>query len=175
MNINLEKINIILIVLFIFFLFMGCGINEDQRNFEDAALTPPAGITEMTINGKPVKNGEIDNSDWRIAPEFSGLVNISTAPYPNPVPFNGTIFIELYITGVQAVNGLQVFVYRPDMNRLSGPFYVEDHSLAPGLTVISFSASEIAKTGTSGGNLHRIIIYDTSQNIITYGDIKVSE
>ncbi len=150
-----------------------CGVNADQINFEQEALSPPSEITEMTVNGLPVEGEEADASDWRIAPEFRGLVEVQTPAYPNPVPFNSTVSIDLFISGVQAVNGLYVYVYRPQTNSLAGPFYAEAQVLNPGLKTITIAPRQFAKTGTGTDNLYRIVIYDGSQSIITYGDVKV--
>lgn len=154
-------------------ILFGCGVEEKQSNFEDAALSPPHGITEMTATGVPVEKEKADPSDWRISPRFRGLVEIQTAPFPNPVSFNGTIQMNLYITGIQAVNGLRVFVFRPNTNKLSGPYYTETGPLRPGFETIRLSAKAIAQRGTGTKNLYRIVIYDGQRNIITYGDIKV--
>lgn len=175
MNVNLLTKNKILILLFVSFVLSACGVNEDQRNFEDEALSAPNEITEMTASGQPIDGESPDESDWRIAPKYGGLVTVSTAPYPNPVPFNGTVFIEFYITGIQAISGLQVFVFQPAINALSGPFYVESQVLTPGLKIVTLSADDIARTGTETTGLFRIIIYDGLQNIITYGDILINE
>lgn len=163
----------ILTPLVIAVFFTACGVNEDQRNFEAEALSPPGEITEMTATGVPAEGEDADESDWRISPEFSGLVRIQTAAYPNPVQLNGTVSMDLYVNGIQAVNGLQVYVYQPNINTLSGPIYIEGQPLDPGFTPITLKAVDIAGTETTSTNLYRIVIYDGTQNIITYGDIKV--
>ncbi len=163
----------ILFLFFIMLLVSNCGVNEEQRNFEQEALSPPEGITEMTATGVPVEGEEADASDWRIAPEFRGLIDVQTPAYPNPVAFNGAVRIDLFISGIQAVNGLQVFVYRPLNNTLDGPFYVEMQT-NPGLLTVTLAPQQFARTGTGDENLYRIVIYDGVQNIITYGDIKVN-
>ncbi len=178
MNINSfmfinKKIKLLLIAVVIG-VSAACGVNADQRDFEQEALSAPEGITEMTVNGNPVEGGETDPNDWRIAPEFRGLIDVETPAYPNPVNINRTFRINISIAGIQAVNGLYVYAFQPRNSSLIGPLYSEMQILDPGLKTITINPQAFAETGIGTDNLYRIIIYDGNRQIISYGDVKVN-
>lgn len=151
-------------------LLTACGQSDDQRKFEQQALQPANGFTRTTQDGTIIDN---DPDDWRVAPFFQGLVEISAA-YPNPVLTNNLVTIEFFVTGIEAVMGLEVVVryddgfFRTVYNDDTAPF-------PPGLTLVQINPLELGRFGTaeSARGLHRVIFFDRNENIITYGDIMV--
>lgn len=152
---------------------LSCAQSEAQRDFEDQALVAPSGITEMTINGTPVDDGENDPDDWRIAPAFRGTIDITTSAYPNPVSFNGSFEILINVQGFQSTSGLQVYAFQQP-NELIGPIFQQAGQLQPGFLTVRLSPQQFAFSSGNFGNLYRIIIYDGQLNIITYGDVQVT-
>ncbi len=148
----------------------GCGQNQDQRDFESEAFRTADGFTETSDTGEILSE---DPDDWRIAPFFQGLVEVRPA-YPNPVQTTDQLKIDVEVTGIEAVSGLQLFVYYFDDS--IKPVYSDQRSpLPPGLSVISVNPIELGRFNTveSARGLHRVVLTDGNENIITYGDIKV--
>ncbi|MGF1669634.1 MAG: hypothetical protein ACFCU6_04230 [Balneolaceae bacterium] len=160
-------VNIIVFLLLILFI-SGCGNSDDQRKFEQQAFQQPSGITETDNQGNIISN---DPDDWRIAPIFQGLVEVSPA-FPNPVSINGQLRIELDIKFLDSVNGIEVAVLFQD--RSVGTLF-DDPSIQipPGLQVIDINPLELGRFESEVIGLHRILILDIRRNIISYGDVRV--
>lgn len=165
------------VLCFGFFLWVaGCSENERQRDFEEEALSPPSGITAMTANGAPEENGEQDPSDWRTAPDFSGLFEVVTPAFPNPVSFNADFEILIDVKALDAIHGLYVYAFQqPTDLSTANPLEVHQATLAPGFQSIIISPQEFASSTGTGtfGNTWRIIFYDRRQKVITYGDVLI--
>lgn len=156
----------------LFFLFVvSCNQSDEQRKFEREAISLPENITETNENGSIVE-GKEDPDDWRIAPFFQGVVNIDVAPFPNPLLSDQRLKLEVFVSGVDGVSGLRVFVLYNE-NSIK-PLYENPSSPLPtGLTSISLSALEIAQFPNNPEGLYRIIVEDQSRSIITYGDVRI--
>ncbi|MDZ7715655.1 MAG: hypothetical protein U5J95_05520 [Balneolaceae bacterium] len=153
-------------------LLISCSKSNDQRKFEKQALSFPENITEYNANGQPIENRD-DPDDWRIGPDFSGLIKIQTPAHPNPVNLNSSITIDIDVAGFEAINGLEIYVFRDPAN-LIGPIFISDQSpLPPGVTTVILDPSQFAQSG-SGSQLYRILIYDNRENLISYGDLQVN-
>ena len=151
-------------------LYTGCQNSGDQQLFESEALRTAQNFTETAQNGEIVSE---DSDDWRIAPFFGGLVEVRPA-YPNPVQTTDQLFVEIRVTGIDAVYGLDLMVYYPDG---SVKVLYEDFQspLPTGLSVIPLNPLLLGRFNTveSARRLHRILLTDASGTIITYGDVQV--
>lgn len=160
-------------VLFVSLLFLtvsACTQSKEQEEFEKEAFSLPENITETGDNGAIV-SGHSDPDDWRISPFFQGLVTIDP-PFPNPLLTNQRLNLYIYITGLEAVNGIQIFGLYED-NRLR---LLEDDFQGPlpiGSVYYSIGALEIAQLPENPQGLYRIIIRDRDGRIITYGDVRI--
>lgn len=163
---------VLLICCFLAFLLVaGCGQNRDQRDFENQAFRSPDGFTQTNANGQVVDE---DPDDWRIAPFFQGLVEVRPA-YPNPVQTTGQISIDVEVTGIESVSGLRVIVFH-HIEEVIEPIFIDQRApLPPGLTVVPINPVELGRFNNveSALGLHRVIVTDGNENIITYGDIMV--
>lgn len=160
------------IVASIALVLAGCSKSDDQRKFENRAFTEPSGITEMNVNGQRVQNGEYDVDDWTIGPMFGGLVEIATPAFPNPVPLNSTLRIDIEILGYNPVSGMEIYSFRfPDENPV-GLNIIDQSELSPGILTININPQQIAGS-TPGQGTYRILIYDGRQNLISYGDVRI--
>jgi hypothetical protein len=154
----------------------GCSKSNDQRDFEDEALTQPQGITETNANGD-VQNTDPD--DWRIAPMYRGLVSIGTPdnqpPYPNPLSYNQDLTINIYIRSIETLNEIVVRSFEFPSQANAPAIAIREELSSPTLETITLSGQTIS--GSSGGQqaagTYRILIYDGKQNLITYGDIRI--
>jgi hypothetical protein len=170
-------------ILYLFFLFCtgcllvaGCSKSDDQRDFENHALSEPDKITETENSGDIVKT---DPDDWRISPMYQGLISIGTPdnqpPYPNPLSFNQELTINIYIRSIETLNRLEVYSFELPSQANSPAIAIREDISSPSLETITLSGQLIS--GSSGGSqaagLYRILIYDGEQNLITYGDIEI--
>lgn len=150
-----------------------CTKNDAQRDFEREAYRLPQNYTQTSHTGAVIS---LDEDDWRTSPLFEGLVVVNP-PFPNPVNTNENVQFELEVTGVQSVSGLEVIVQFDDADPSSGfkSLYFETQTLDPGLTTFRINPLELGRTDVaeSARGLHRIYIFDGSQNMISYGDIQV--
>lgn len=165
----MKKYILIPVFLVILLLTASCTRNNAQRDFEQEAYSAPAGYTETTAQAEIIS---LDEDDWRTSPLFQGLVNIVPA-IPNPVTTNQSVRIDVELTGVNSVNGLEVLVRYPD-NGL-GTLYQNSETLNPGITPVFINPLELGLDGSpeAARGLKRIFIFDGNSQMISYGDIMV--
>jgi hypothetical protein len=163
---RLHKITLLLLISLTVY---GCSTADDaQRKFEDEAFREPSNFTRTDPSGNIV---EADPDDWRIGPLFQGFVEISPA-FPNPTT-GELVAIEILVTGLQALNGLEVGWYNRGNFRL---LYLDDRIPLPtGLSTITFDPVLLADGGTitNARGLHRVFIFDNRRNLISYGDVSI--
>lgn len=170
--------------LYIFFFFLtflllgGCSKSDDQRKFENRALSEPDGITE-TDDGNAVDEN-IDPDDWQISPMYQGLITIGTTgdkeyPHPNPLAFNQELTINIYIRTIETLNRIEIRTFEFPSQENFPLATVRENISSP--TLESFTLSGSLISGSTGGSqaagLYRILIYDGQQNLITYGDVRI--
>jgi hypothetical protein len=104
---------------------------------------------------------------------FQALIEVNP-PFPNPLPISEQITFEITVTGVQSIEGIRVFELLDNGNLLE-VFNTVDTSASTTFIVFTLNALEFQDLGGGNGprGLHRIIIYDFNNNIITYGDILI--
>lgn len=153
-------------------LLIGCAKNNSQKVFENDAMKPSHGYTETSIQGK-INPNHVDSNDWRIGPMFQGYVEVTIPPYPNPSS-NQQIKMELTITGISEVDGLYVYNRTPG-NQFVQILPAQTTTLNPGILPLTFEPVQMSNTGNVSDiiGLNRILIYDSRQNLITYGDILI--
>jgi len=151
-------------------ILTGCSQNDSQREFEREAFNRASGITQTNDRGE-IMDGNRDPDDWRVAPFFQGLVIVDPA-FPNPVLSNGRIFINIQVTGIDAVSGLRAFVLY-DTNNIRFLHEEPSSPLMTGLYTISLNPLSISQFQENPRGIYRIILEDFNRNIITYGDIQI--
>lgn len=151
---------------------LSCGENPDQAEFEKEAHAQPSGYTQTDDRGNIVND---DPDDWRIAPRFSGDIEFSLPPYPNP-SVTQTIRFEMLIGGLNSINGASIYV-----RRNNGTYKIvrsnRQSPLPTGLIQFNIDPLELSQDYElyQIDNLYRIFIYDNNENLITYGDIKIGQ
>lgn len=148
--------------------------SDEQRKFEDEAFSEPQGYTATDRNGNIIE-GEEDPDDWRIAPLFSGFVEVNIPAYPNPVTAGiDNVTLELLVDLEESVHGLRIYGYNENQNRVSliAPI---DKTLEARFHEFEFNPDQLSYTGSSSNitGLHRIYITDGNNDLITYGDIMI--
>lgn len=161
-----QSLSLILLAVIIF--FNGCKRDDAQVSFEREALSLPSGHTETDQFGNVITE---DGNDWRVSPLYAGLIFVEPA-FPNPTQ-GDNITIELSITGVNNLVGFTVYF----LNETATPTFLTSITFNPSnfFQVISINPQEFSPTTllSDAIGLHRVLIYDQRNEIITYGDIKV--
>ena len=157
-------------VFAVFSVLLSCSSSSQQREFERDALQDPFGITRTNAQGQ-VENR--DEDDWRISPLFQAIVEVNP-PFPNPATVGERVTFEISVTGVQAIEGIVVFE-RLNNGNLAELFSTVDTQTST--TFIVFELNPLQLQDFGGGNgprgLHRILIYDFNNQLISYGDIEI--
>jgi hypothetical protein len=159
------------IILFLAFtVIITCKRDSAQEQFEREAFAQPENITRTDANANILSN---DPDDWRIAPLFQSFVEINAPAYANP-SIGLRFTIEILITGLEAVSGLEIYT-RDNFGRPYIIYTDNRRPLPPGIIDIYIDPTWLTPTRiySNAIGLHRIFIYDYSGNMITYGDLLV--
>jgi len=169
---NDSKIKNILEFLLISLLCVACSQSDAQREFENQAFRTPQNITETTPNGEPADGGDVDPDDWRIGPDYRGLVEVGKPAYPNPLLIDDFLFIELDFGFESRIRGIRVFAFSdPNVNIQQVDEITRELST---IETLRISPSLFAgSTGVGLASLYRIVITDLNENVLTYGDVEV--
>ena len=166
------KIKNIPAFLLIGIICIACSQSDAQREFENQAFMSPQNITETTPNGNLVEDGSVDPDDWRIGPDYRGLMEIEPA-YPNPVNINSNLLIEVDFLFSSPVSELIIYVFQDPTEETRFITSFEQSSLG-NIDVLNIPAPQIAlPSGVGTSPIYRIIITDENENIITYGDVEI--
>jgi hypothetical protein len=166
------------------FICVSCSnYNEEQQDFKMRALRPPSGIMAMNINKKHPKNSkgdESDSTDWRTAPRFSGIISFKPPipayyPYPNPASCSQPITLSVDVKDVNAINLLNIYAFQQPDEVLKNPLKI-NYRLHTGIKTITLNPQKFARCNgvSTNSNTWRIIIFDSRQRVVTYGDVKVN-
>ena len=167
------RISLLIVFLFSLFLLSTCDSYDDaQSEFEQQAFQSPSNFTRTNANGQVISE---DPDDWRISPMFQSLVRIVTPAYPNPTQ-NDQVFIELDI-GIDDVRGLEVLTIQQSFGQsVFRELYADRRNpLPPGLLTITIDPVNFSPNNSyeDAIGLHRVFIFDTRRNLISYGDVMV--
>jgi hypothetical protein len=168
----MSKLISAVLFLFSFLLMFSCTRNDAQRDFEKESYARPQGYTETSNQGGIL---DADPDDWRTSPLFQGLVEI-VPPYPNPTTTDQLIEFEVNVTGVNSLNGIQVWTFLDEQTNTNARILYQDFETFPqGLTTFRINPREFAEFGNVEGarGLTRVYIFSGNQQMISYGDIMV--
>ncbi|SHF64567.1 hypothetical protein SAMN05443144_11169 [Fodinibius roseus] len=165
------------------FICMGtaCSKSDDQKKFEEEALRLPENITETDAGGK-INENKKDPDDWRISPRYSGLITIgeplTQLPYPNPLPFNQKLTLQIDLRSIQNLSRIEIYVLDLSASNPLVPLAQQAITSTPAL--IEFKLEGQLISGSPGGSdaedLYRILIYDGGgRNLISYGDVRIGQ
>lgn len=154
----------------------GCSKSDEQREFENGALATPSGITESNAGGDITGNKDAD--DWRIAPMYRGLIQVgfsdSPAPHPNPLDYNENLTLQIKFNASEPVNAIEIRKFRlpSDAQYAQLRFFQQDELST--FNTFTIEGKTIAETaGSEGSDIYRLLIYDSNQNMISYGDVRI--
>lgn len=159
-------------LLLIGIVFISCSQSDAQKEFENQAFRAPQNITETNSSGELVNGGDTDPDDWRIGPDYRGLIEVGKPAYPNPVLIDDFIFIELDFGFESRIRGLRIFAFSdPNVNIQQIDEITRELST---IETLRISPSLFAgSTGVGLATIYRIVITDQNENVLTYGDVEV--
>jgi hypothetical protein len=149
-------------VLLLVFI-MSCDSQQQQNDFATDASRPAEGFTSTTETGEILSE---DEDDWRTAPFYFGKIRVSPV-YPNPA---GADFVTVPVTVLQfdtVLGGLTLRAYDASLSSLILLDRIVDIS-GPGGYVMRFSPAVIGRSG-----LVRVFIFDSGNEIVSYGDVMI--
>lgn len=147
-----------------------CSPSEDQLQFEQEAYRLPVGFTQTNDRGI-VQREDID--DWRVAPMYYRLITVNPI-YPNPTSGND-LRLQVYVERTEAIFGLEVVRVDPRgiPTRYISLYRNTQAPLPPGILTITIPFRVIFPQYPSFDErgLHRIILFDNRNTVISYGDV----
>ncbi len=157
--------NILIIIAALF--AVNCSNDDAQTEFEAQAYGEAANFTETNFQGDIVR---IDSDDWRISPLYIGLADVQPA-FPNPVQFGSILRLEVEITGAPVSSFVELGYLNETNNWI--PLQLQDVTSDFELLTFLINTSQFGNTLEQAGGIHRLLLFDGNQRLITYGDILI--
>ena len=155
------------IFLFFFMVLTSCKNDEAQMSFVNQAYSMPNNFTETDSKGLIINE---DSDDWRISPVYIGLVEVRPI-FPNPVQYGSSVSLEVNFKGT-------VYNSRIELGYLSesNEWYVlQVREITSDFDFIDFTfySNQFGTTAEQARGLHRLLLFDGNQRLITYGDLLI--
>lgn len=158
----------ILLLFVIALVGSSCTNNDDQNRFEAQAYSLPEGYTETDTQSKVLNT---DDDDWRISPLYIGLIRIFNPAFPNPVDYGSQFEITVRVDATPAGSSIQLYYFNT-VN--TNPTILDSQPVVDDFTDVVFRISTNQfGTATSARGLHRLLLLDGNQRIISYGDLLI--
>ena len=144
----------------------GCDTQGAQQDFVEDANALPDGITvvlDASVGGEICSE---DQDDWRTAPVYNGVILVDRPPSPNPASGTLVTIVMKVIQFDRIRGGLVLRAFGPSNDLVLLDSIVD--ASAPGEYVFQFSPSLLTENG-----LHRLYIFDTLGELISYGDLEL--
>ena len=158
------------ILLFLMTVTFGtvCTNNDAQNQFEAEAYRLPEGYTETDSQSNVVRE---DSDDWRISPIYAGLISIFDPAFPNPVTYGTQFEITVRVDAAPAGSIMQLYYFNSVNTKptLIDPQTVSDDYVD---VVFRISTNQFGNATVARG-LHRLLIFDGNQRIVSYGDLLI--
>ena len=165
----MKKIQLLQFITVFGLVFLsGCSNNDAQNQFEAQAYSTPFNVTETDFQGNVVR---LDSDDWRISPIYLNLIAVEPV-YPNPVLYGNDLVMEVYVNSTPISSIIQVYYFN-QIN--SNPIFLQSENIIDDFDILTvqISTQQFGSTGEIARGIHRILLFDGSQRMITYGDILI--
>lgn len=155
------------ILLFFFMVLTSCKNDEAQMSFVNQAYSIPNNFTETDSKGFIINE---DSDDWRISPVYIGLVEVRPI-FPNPVQYGSSVSLEVNFKGT-VYNSRIELVYLSQSNEW---YTLEAKDSTNDFDLIHFiiDSYKFGNTGEQARGIHRLLLLDGNQRLITYGDLLI--
>lgn len=159
------------IYLFILLFLSGCGQDDEQRKFEQQAFQSPSGITETDFSGNLINE---DSDDWRVSPFYAGIFFVEPVPFPNPVSLSDKFNISVDNPYQEGISFLKIVVLIEDGSSFDFKTIYSSQQQEE-LEVIVLDPGQFGRfqNPESARGLHRVILLDGQDNVVSYGDVRV--
>lgn len=150
------------------FFGSSCTNNDDQNRFEAEAYSVPSGYTETDSQRNIINT---DEDDWRISPLYAGLIRVVDPPFPNPVTYGLEFEIYIRVDAAPAGSSIQLYYFN---DRDTRPTILDSQPVVDDFDDVVFRiTTDHFGTGTQARGLHRLLVFDGNQRIISYGDLLI--
>ena len=162
---NNKRLLIPFILLLLGLLLTTCQQDSAQQQYEAEAYGPIEGYTQTDLQQNVLSQ---DKKDWQVSPYYQGLIRILPL-FPNPISYGGTAYLEMTLNGAP----IQSYVELGYLNFNNQWIPLQQETVSSEFELVTFvidsrnfgSSAELAR------GLHRLLLYDGNQRLITYGDI----
>jgi len=162
---NNNRLLIPFTLLLLGLLLTTCQQDSAQQQYEAEAYGPIEGYTQTDLQQNVLSQ---DKKDWQVSPYYEGLIRILPL-FPNPISYGGTAYLEMTLNGAP----IQSYVELGYLNFNNQWIPLQQETVSSEFELVTFvidsrnfgSSVELAR------GLHRLLLYDGNQRLITYGDI----
>ena len=162
---NINRLLIPFNLLLLGLLLTSCQQDSAQQQYEAEAYGPIEGYTQTDLQQNVLSE---DKKDWQVSPYYEGLIRILPL-FPNPISYGGTAYLEMTLNGAP----IQSYVELGYLNFNNQWIPLQQETVSSEFELVTFvidsrnfgSSAELAR------GLHRLLLYDGNQRLITYGDI----
>lgn len=160
------------LLLFTFFLiqsvfWLTCTQDDAQQQFEAEAYQPASGYTKTDLQQNVL---ETDKQDWRVSPFYEGLLQVLPL-FPNPINYGGTAYIEITLNGAPIQSYLELGYL--NFNQRWVPLQQEIVNSEFELVTFVIDTRNFGSSAELARGLHRLLLYDGNQRLITFGDLLI--
>jgi hypothetical protein len=160
------------LLLFTFFLiqsvfWLNCTQDDAQQQFEAEAYQPASGYTKTDLQQNVL---ETDKQDWRVSPFYEGLLQVLPL-FPNPINYGGTAYIEITLNGAPIQSYLELGYL--NFNQRWVPLQQEIVNSEFELVTFVIDTRNFGSNAELARGLHRLLLYDGNQRLITFGDLLI--
>ena len=162
---SINRLHIPSFFLLVGLIFGSCQQDSAQRQYEAEAYGVVEGYTQTDLQQNILSQ---DKQDWRVSPYYEGLIRVLPL-FPNPISYGGTAYLEMTLNGAP----VQSYVELGYLNYNNRWVHLQQQTVRSEFELVTFvidsrnfgSSAEVAR------GLHRLLLYDGNQRLITYGDI----
>ena len=162
---NNKRLLIPFILLLLGLLLTSCQQDSAQQQYEAEAYGPIEGYTQTDLQQNVLSQ---DKKDLQVSTYYQGLIRILPL-FPNHISYGGTAYLEMTLNGAP----IQSYVELGYLNFNNQWIPLQQETVSSEFELVTFvidsrnfgSSAELAR------GLHRLLLYDGNQRLITYGDI----
>ena len=162
---NNNRLLIPFTLLLLGLLLTTCQQDSAQQQYEAEAYGPIEGYTQTDLQQNVLSQ---DTKDWQVSPYYEGLIRILPL-FPNPISYGGTAYLEITLNGAPIQSYLELGYL--NFNNQWIPLQQETVSSEFELVTFVIDSRNFGSSAELAHGLHRLLLYDGNQRLITYGDI----
>ncbi|MBK98349.1 MAG: hypothetical protein CL672_06105 [Balneola sp.] len=164
---SINRLLILYSFLFLWLLLSSCQQDSAQQQYEAEAYGPVEGYTQTDLQQNVLSH---DKKDWQVSPYYEGLIRILPL-FPNPINYGGTAYLEMTLNGAP----VQSYVELGYLNYNNQWIPLQQETVSSEFELVTFviDSRNFGSNAELARGLHRLLLYDGNQRLITYGDILI--